>query len=116
MSDAPKHRGRIQAQGDGLEESEAWSSENPPTWQEGLILLEKLKGKLSKKDRALRERPFKKAARFIKNAGTNEGVDAPVSKTFSKKEKPSIRVDIEVRKGIAFVSVIILIMTIIYWL
>jgi len=116
MNEPPKHRGRIQAQGDGLEESEAWSSENPPTWKEDLNLLEKLKDRLSKRDKALREKPFKKAERFIRNAGANAGVDAPVSKTFSNKEKPSIRVDIEVRKGVAFISIIMLIMAIIYWL
>ncbi len=31
-----KHRGRIQAQGDNLEESEAWSQEEPLTKDEGL--------------------------------------------------------------------------------
>ena len=115
MSDTPQHRGRIQAQGDGLEESEAWASEKPPTWEEGLNFIEKLKNKLSKRDKELRKKPFKKAERFIKNAGQNNGVDAPVSKTFSNKEKPEIRVDIEVRKGIAFVTILI-ILVLIYWL
>ena len=43
MSGNSQHRGRIQAQGDGLEESEAWASEKPPTWEEGLNFIEKLK-------------------------------------------------------------------------
>jgi hypothetical protein len=37
-----EHRGRIQAQGGGLEASESWSSSTPPTKQEGLDLIDKL--------------------------------------------------------------------------
>jgi hypothetical protein len=30
------HRGRIQAQGKNIDQSEAWSQENPPTEKEGV--------------------------------------------------------------------------------
>ncbi len=88
----------------------------PPTWEEGLNLLEKLKNKLSRKDKELREKPFKKAERFIKNGGAKSGVDAPVSISFSNKRKPSIRVDIEIIKGKAFVCITIFIVFIIIYL
>lgn len=38
-----KHRGRIQAQGEKLEASEAWSQNEPPTKIEGLLMLDKIK-------------------------------------------------------------------------
>lgn len=44
-----KHRGRIQAQGNGLELSESWSQDEPLTKEKGLDLLERLKLRLNKK-------------------------------------------------------------------
>lgn len=44
-----KHRGRIQAQGKSIEESEAWSQEQPPTVDDGLLMLKRLKEKLPEK-------------------------------------------------------------------
>ncbi|MGK0366830.1 MAG: hypothetical protein ACI85O_003907 [Saprospiraceae bacterium] len=38
-----KHRGRVQAQGGGLEKSESWSQDEPLSKEDGLSLLEKLK-------------------------------------------------------------------------
>lgn len=40
------NRGRIQAQADDLEESVAWAQDNPPDLQQGLEMVEELKGKL----------------------------------------------------------------------
>ena len=37
-----KHRGRIQAQGEKLEESESWSQDEPPTGRDGLEMLKRL--------------------------------------------------------------------------
>lgn len=115
MSNSPKHRGRIQAQGDGLEESEAWATESPPTWQEGLSLLSKLKNKLSKRDKISREKPFKKAERFIKNAGQEGGADALIKISFANKHNRKIRVDIEILKGKAFISITIFVLFIIIY-
>ena len=44
------NRGRIQAQGEKLEESMAWNTNEPITAEQGLTMLEALKSKLSKKD------------------------------------------------------------------
>ncbi|MEQ8704175.1 MAG: hypothetical protein RIC19_09665 [Phaeodactylibacter sp.] len=106
------HRGRIQAQGGGLEASESWSQTEPLSKEKGLSLLKRLRNKLSPEDQALRERPFEEAGRFINQ--TEGGIDAPVRKSFNNRQRRSIRVDIEVWSGTAFVS-IILIITIVLW-
>jgi len=100
----PQHRGRIQAQGGGLEESEAWSQNKPLSMREGLNLLEVLKNKLPKKEFLLRESAFEKAKNFIEQA-PDIGVDAQVSRTFEVKGTRNIRVDIEVIKGTAFFKI-----------
>ncbi len=97
------HRGRIQAQGENLEASEAWAQDEPPTKTESLNMLERLMRKLSKKDRELRQIPYNKAAKFIENAAKNGGVDSTVFKSFYTKDTEKERIDIEVRQGIAFV-------------
>ena len=99
-----KHRGRLQAQGENLEESEIWAQEEPPTKTDGLNMLQKLMNKLSKKDREIRQKPYKKAVRFIENAAEKGGLDATVFKSFYVKDTQKERLDIEVRQGIAFVS------------
>lgn len=105
MSDKEdKHRGRVQAQGNKLEASEAWSQEKPPTVDEGLTFLERLIAKITRPQFLEREKQFEKAEKFIKQAGDNGGVDAKVSKTFKKKGTKDVRVDIEVIKGTAFVK------------
>lgn len=98
-----KHRGRIQAQGENLEASEAWSQDEPPAKKDGLTMLDKLKDKISKKEAKIREQPFKKATRFINN-GPYKVVDRMISKTFMVAGSDHERVDIEIRKGIAFTN------------
>jgi hypothetical protein len=100
-----KHRGRLQAQGGGLEASETWEQEKPLSRKDGLSLLSKLKGKLSARERALRKRPFEEAERFIEQA---QGVDAPLRKTFRNRKTRDVRVDIEVWGDTAFVSFILI--------
>jgi hypothetical protein len=106
------HRGRIQAQGGGLEASESWSQTEPLSKEKGLSLLKRLRNKLSPADQAPRERPFEEAERFIDQ--TEGGIDAPVRKSFNNRQNRSIRVDIEVWSGTAFVC-ILLIITIVLW-
>jgi hypothetical protein len=97
------HRGRIQAQGDGLEESESWNEIAPISHSDGLAKKEKLKSKLSKKDLALRVDAFNKAKKFIDCARNAGGVTAEVSKTYMVKGEARKRVDIDVKSGEAFV-------------
>jgi hypothetical protein len=100
-----RHRGRIQAQGGGVEESESWAKDEPLTLEEGLEYLETLKNKLSKTDYEQRAKEFEKAEKFIRQAGENGGVDAQVSKTFKVKGTRDVRIDIEVISGTAFVKI-----------
>ncbi|MEM9847636.1 MAG: hypothetical protein AAF847_07090 [Bacteroidota bacterium] len=44
-----EHRGRWQAQGGGLKESESWAQEDPLSKEDGLKLLNKLREKISDK-------------------------------------------------------------------
>ena len=94
MSERKTNRGRIQAQGDGLEESESWHQEEPLSKKDGLSLLDRLRNKLSPKDRKLREKQFDDAERFIR--GAEGGVDAPIRQTFQNYKTKDTRVDIEV--------------------
>ena len=102
---AKPHRGRIQAQGGGTEESESWSQDEPLTKKAGLALLERLKRRLRPAERRARAKPFADARRFIENG--KGGVDAPLGKTFSDRRRRAIRVDIEVLAGTAFLLLIL---------
>ena len=96
-----KHRGRLQAQGENLEASEAWSQEEPLTKEKGIELLNDLKGKIPKKEAIIREKAFDKAEQFI-NQGPHEVIDGPISRSFKVKGTKQERVDIEIQKGEAF--------------
>ena len=95
------NRGRIQAQGSGVEKSVAWSQPLPPTVQDGYNFLDQLKAKLTPAEAASRSDGLSQASLFIMRAGSAGGVDAPVSRSFPKGSP--CRIDIEVIKGRAFV-------------
>ncbi|MEM9887691.1 MAG: hypothetical protein AAF849_17480 [Bacteroidota bacterium] len=107
-----KHRGRWQAQGGGLEESESWAQDEPLSKEDGQQLLNQLKEKLSKKDLKDREKLFEQAERFVNNA---QGVDAPFSHSFRSRKKRGVRVDLEIKAGRAFV-LLIGFLVLFYWL
>jgi hypothetical protein len=98
------HRGRLQAQGPRTEQSQPWSQEDPLTASDGHKLLRNLEESLSQPERIERRVAFEKARGWIAAAAGNGGVNAPVSKKFwDLKGSRDIRVDIEVRTGLAFV-------------
>lgn len=107
-----EHRGRIQAQGEGLEASESWAQDEPLTKKEGLSLLRKLKAKLSSKDRKKREKQFEEAERFIK--GIKGGIQSPERLNFQDRKTKDVRVDIEVWSGFAFVAITFLILALLW--
>ena len=82
--------------------------------EDGLEMLNNLKGKLSPKEQENRKELFEKAERFIKAAGETKGISAQVSKSFLKKSAKGVRIDIEVILGIAFVSLLLVLFAI--WL
>ena len=97
-----KHRGRIQAQGENLEASEAWSQNEPPTKTDGLTLLDRLRNKIPKFETNKREKAFLKASKFI-DQGPHEVINSPVKRSFKVKGTKKERVDIEIQKGKAFI-------------
>ena len=99
-----KHRGRIQAQGEKLEASEAWSQDKPPTEKDGIEMLNKLKNKIPKKETKKREQAFKKAKKFINQASMTNGIDSPANVTFRAEGYTKERIDIEIKKGKAFIK------------
>lgn len=107
MAEQARHRGRIQAQGGGLEESEPWSRDTPPTAQEGRALLYNLRTRLTAIERQTLELAFEGAETWILRAGRAGGVHVGrlvIKKTFRDRRQPGAeRVDIEVISGSAFV-------------
>jgi len=99
---AVQHRGRVQAQGNGLERSIPWMQPVPPTVAQGLAWLAALRASLSPSERAERERAFEQAEAWVR-ARPPGGVYAIVKKSFPNPPlKGGVRVDIEVLAGMAF--------------
>lgn len=107
MDSPPVHRGRIQAQGGGIEESETWAQNNALTGAAGRTMLTKLQAKLTEAEAAHRGEAFGQARGFIDRAEKSNGVDAShgvIRKSYPVKPRiDGRRVDIEVHKGKAFV-------------
>lgn len=99
------HRGRIQAQGGGVEKSCAWAQESPLTRAEGQQKIDTLEESLTLTEKEVRKEALQQAKDYIERAAKAGGVNAPVSKTFPNrlKEGSDVRVDIEVITGQAFV-------------
>ena len=98
------HRGRFQAQGKKLEESENWAQILELKYIDGENLLNALENKLCDRDRNMRIVGFKKCRECIKEASKNNGIrviNKPFIKSFPKNALE--RVDLEVHKGTAFV-------------
>jgi len=101
------NRGRVQAQGKKLEESEKWAQDEEFYKEDGLDKVEKLKQKLKPRDLKARIIGFKKCERFINQAAENNGIRVvdmkkPFRQSFPKNYTE--RVDLEVHEGIAFIN------------
>src|SRR4051812_30705106 len=96
------HRGRFQAQGGGLEDSEPWNEEKPLPAPRGHELLSSLQAKIPPREAAIRHESFTKAHRFIDSGASSGGV-GPCKKSFVVRGGRDQRVDIEVLSGVAFV-------------
>jgi hypothetical protein len=101
----PKHRGRIQVQGGGVEKSRKWAQESPRARSQGLEDLESLKKDLSRSQLRERTQAFEKAARFI--SATTYTAPPDLHRSFRNDEviarRGSERVDVEILDGTAFV-------------
>lgn len=98
------NRGRIQAQGEKLEQSEPWAQNSPPTKKEGLQMTDNLKNKIPNEAAKIRSKEFVKLKKFIRQAAKNGGITEGCIKTFLVKGTEKERVDLEVIKGFAFID------------
>ncbi|WP_372365472.1 DUF4157 domain-containing protein [Candidatus Uabimicrobium sp. HlEnr_7] len=112
-----QHRGRLQVQGSDIQErlktdtadSWPWARLSSPTAKEANIGLTSLLPSLTEKEKKRRVAGFVEASKFITRAKSVGGIPAPFSDSFptdkSKRDKkyPDARVDIEVKKGHAFI-------------
>lgn len=103
-NDNLEHRGRFQAQGGGVEESEKWAQNQPLSLARALKLLANLIAKLTIKQYERRRTQFDKAEQYIRNAAETGGMYAKTSKSFDVEGSADERVDIEIWAGQAFVK------------
>jgi hypothetical protein len=101
-SSNPSNRGRIQAQGGGVEESESWAQAEPPTVKEMLQWSKLLENKLTTMEKRDRKEPLRELRAFIIKAGNAGGIGI-TSKSFLKRGSRDVRIDLEIHKGMACV-------------
>ena len=94
----PKHRGRIQAQGGGVEKSVSWNRQTPPTESEMMAMVSQLESQLTPAERGVRARAFEQLRRLIRN-GSIAGSLPRMGVSFPHLSERGIRVDLEVFKG-----------------
>ena len=98
------NRGRLQAQGAGVEKSCSWAEPQVPTKRDGGDYLDNLKGQLTPAELRVREICFDKALKWVNDAPTNGYVVVNQIKTSFQPYPPikDIRVDGELHSGAAF--------------
>src|SRR5438874_13606431 len=101
------HRGRIQAQGGGIEKSVRWAQDEAPTLSEMLKMCDRLEAMLTDRERKERERPLADLRRCIRAAAERGGFSTPFGPPRSFQNRTSrdrtIRIDLEVINGKACV-------------
>jgi hypothetical protein len=99
------NRGRIQAQGGGTEKSDAWAIETDHCKSMGIDSVDNLEERLDNVEYRIRESALQKCRRAILNA-PNCGISAPMKKSYpaDRRRDSSIRIDIEINSGIAFMD------------
>lgn len=103
-----ENRGRIQAQGGGVEKSKPWARSSPLPAPTARDMLSELKMELSSSERKKREQGFEQATKAVDRAEQQNGVPSddeyPWSKSFPMPPRHDARrVDLEVWAGKAFV-------------
>ena len=102
--DCEIHRGRVQAQGNGLERSIPWGQPTPPTVAQGVGMLNSLYGLLSRSEQGERELALAQAIRWVQGRPP-AGVYAVVKMSFPRPAlRGGVRMDIEVLVGKAFLT------------
>ena len=98
-----EHRGRIQSQGCKVQTSKAWTQKKPLYASIAQNKVDELEKQHQKKEMQMRKHAFKRARKFSEQAKNNGGVSHPVSQSYMVRGDSARRVDIEVKKGIAFI-------------
>lgn len=97
------NRGRFQAQGNNTEQSSAWATNDDVYKYMGSDHIDDLESKLTENEINLRNLAIQRARNFVSSCPFN-GVP-PLKKSFSNSlQTRSIRIDIEVNAGIAFLN------------
>jgi hypothetical protein len=98
------NRGRFQAQGGALEESVAWATNDEVSKIDGHDMLDRLSARLTVDELLARQNAIQKVKGFITDA-PHGGCSAPIIKSYyDDKRNRSIRIDLEVRAGRAFIT------------
>jgi len=98
-----RNRGRFQAQGNTTEKSSPWATNDNVYKQTGIDLIDNLQNQLTQNELNERNVAVQKARNFI-NASSPDGV-LPMKKSFFNNiQTRSIRIDIEVNAGLAFLN------------
>jgi hypothetical protein len=105
--DGTDHRGRIQAQGAGIEESRSWAQDTPLLATDALDMVAEIETALPASERAFREVAFQKARDCIRSAAVAGGITPdrrPWKKSYPQPPRGDRRrVDLEIWAGTAFV-------------
>lgn len=100
----PEHRGRIQAQGGGLEQSQSWAQTFPPPKAQGFAQLDDVFYGLSPTDQTIRLIPYNQIqARIASGPISAQYIQSFYAPANLQSKRGDLRMDLEVRKGIAFV-------------
>lgn len=100
----PPHRGRVQTQGGGTEESRTWAQASPPLASQVLDLVDELEASLTPTARRERAEGFRQIREHVRRLAAAGGIDAPHIRSFPQPPlEGGIRVDLEVLAGRACV-------------
>lgn len=98
------HRGVIQAQGGGYQDSESWARPMPVSVSEGLSMLDRLVQRMPKRVFKARNIAIERARLWIIRVSSVGGAQAFRTRTWQNPgSKKGERIDIEIREGRAFI-------------
>jgi hypothetical protein len=92
-------------QGGGIEDSESWDRDQPPSAAEALAMVDALVNRLPGREQNLRADAIDTARTYIERCRTVGGVSAPIApkSCVVRGDRDNRRVDIEIFTGRAFV-------------
>src|ERR1700741_3363074 len=98
------NRGRFQAQGNGLQKSANWATDNDFYKADGIERIDNLRAQLTNNEFNERATALQKVRNFVNNA-PNEGLFGQLKKSFfNNVQHRSIRVDLEINAAAAFLA------------